>query len=757
MRFPRFPFQRNDKKGIQDLVDLNSTQVISSTQEQKAYQLGTFTGVFTPTILSILGVIMFLRLSWVVGEAGVFNSIGILVIANIITFLTVLSASTIATNMRVKTGGGYYIISRILGLPVGSSVGLSLFLAQAFSVAFYTMGFAEAVVNAFSALNPEQIPFISLITLAFIFILAIVGADIALKSQYFIMVAIVLAIASFFMGILNFSDTNIHFYSASYTQSKGMSFWPVFAVFFPAVTGILGGISLSGDLKDPAKSIPKGAMLAVGISFLIYTAMIFGFAFYPSQAALKDSAVSLKIARWPQLVNVGIWGASLSSAIVSIVAAPRTLQALALDGIVPKFLGKGFGKKKEPVIALLITAAIGLAGIILGDLDFIAPILTMFFLITYGMLNVVVIIEKMVQNPSFRPSFKVSVIFPILGAIGSFGVMFLIDYIAGITAVVIVSALFILFTRKDWNMSWENIWDGFRLRILHNISLKLSRAKQGFSGKNWRPLILGFASNLYKDNELIKISSQIGQQKGITTLYYLVEQNFDEVSHMTDFYEEQADKLEAEIKDQAFIKTCVVKEVFEGVLTITQVKGIGELKYNTVLMGWVKDKSKKITYAKLIRNMSYLKKNLLILKENTPLEFEKRIDVWWGGKENNGKLMLLLAHLLSLHPDWKGFSISLKSIVNSEEEIEERSKLLEEVKRSMRIETSIQVLLKDEEHSLEQVIHDSSENARLVFIGIGDPEEGKEKDFIARLNGFLENLPTTLLVKCGVQIRWDEM
>ncbi len=758
-------FKKQKNIEVNDLLDVEANMGFNSTKVKKQNKLGTFSGVFTPTLLSIFGVIMFLRLSWVVGESGTLNSVVILVIANIITFFTVFSASTIATNMRVKTGGGYYIISRILGLPVGSSIGISLFLAQAFAVSFYVIGFAESMQNAFPYLAVQEI---ALYTLLVIFVIALIGVSFVMKSQYIIMVIIVFAIGSFFIGLLSKEypystpltlyyeviPKSVRFLPAKYSLQT--SFWSVFAVFFPAVTGILGGISLSGDLKDPAKNIPRGAILAVLVSFVIYLLMVFGFSLFPHQSGLKSSNAVLSISKWPIIINLGIWGASLSSAIVSMVTAPRTLQALAFDKIVPKIFGKKSGKKGEPLVALFLTAILAFLGIILGNLNIIAPVLTMFFLITYGMLNFVVVLEIFVKNPSFRPTFKTHWIIPLIGGLGSFSVMFLIDYMATIVALVIVGFLFTYYLKKDPDMKWNNIGSGFWMSLLRIIMDKLSKNKKKSEGKNWRPFILGFASNLESQDELLNFSIYLGTKKGLTSIIYLIEKDFSNVSEYLPVYDNQIEKVATKYKNQLFFQSCVVKDVMEGVLTITQVRGFGNLKYNTVLMGWIKDKNKRTKYGEIIRGMQHLKKNLLILKPNRPEIFNQQIDVWWGGKEQNGKLMLIFAHLLKLNEGWDDYKIVLKSIVGENENMQERKDLLESLKRNIRIDFEIELSRKQNE-DVQEMIKISSQKARLVFIGLANPEIGKEKQFINRIDHFLEGLPTTILVKCGINIEWDEM
>ncbi len=439
------------------------------------------------------------------------------------------------------------------------------------------------------------------------------------------------------------------------------------------------------------------------------------------------------------------------------MTAPRTLQALALDKIVPKFLGKNFGKKREPLIALFLTAVIGLTGILVGQLNAIANLLTMFFLITYGMLNFVVVIEHFVENPSFRPRFKFHWGISLLGGLGSFSVMFLIDYKATFIALAIVAFLFIFFLKKEGDNSWDNIGSGFLTHLLRKIMHSLSKKRKTQEGKNWRPFILGFSSNLNSQDELINMSINLGNKKGVSTLFYLIEEDFSKLPDYFETYKNQIKKIQDIYDNELFIESCVVKDAMEGELTICQVPGFGDLKYNTVLMGWVRDKSKREKYSNIIRNLNYLKKNLIILRSNPPKTFSKRIDIWWGGMENDGKLMILFAHLLKLNDYWDTFPIVLKSIASNEKEYEDRKKLLNDLKKLLRIDFQIEIYIKKESEKINDIITESSKDSRLVFIGLGTPEKGKEKAFISHISDFLEGLPTTLLVKCGINIKWEEM
>ena len=298
-------------------------------------KLGTFIGVYTPTVLTILGVIMFLRFGWVVGSVGLPKTLLIVVIANVITLITALSLSAVATNIHVGVGGAYYMISRSLGLEIGGAIGVPLFLSQAFSVTLYAFGLAESLRIVWPGVPVELAAFV---IVAAVGILAFKGANAALKAQIPLMVLIVMAIAALAVGVLRG-----HYVAdpvpVAAPAAKAVGFWVVFAVFFPAVTGVMAGLGLSGDLRNPGKAIPLGAIAATLTGFVIYLGVPFLLHAGANPQALKDPLIWTRIAplgAW--LVVPGLWGAIFSSAVGSALGAPRTLQALAMDELAPKML-----------------------------------------------------------------------------------------------------------------------------------------------------------------------------------------------------------------------------------------------------------------------------------------------------------------------------------------------------------------------------------------------------------------------------------
>ena len=284
---------------------------MNKESESKGYGFGTFQGVYTPSILTIIGVVMYLRFGWMLGNVGLTTSLVIVTIGSIITFLTGLSISALATNMRMKGGGAYFMLSRSFGVEAGAAMGLPLALAQAIGVSFYVAGFSEAFVNSsIPFVGSWDARYVGFATLTVLAVVSSLSADIALKSQYFIMGAIAFSLVSFFMGAPPASLAPV----APEAVPPALGFWPVFAVFFPAVTGILSGVGMSGDLRNPARSIPLGTIAAVLTGFAVYMAVpIFLSGYVTDSAVLRtDSMIFTKCARWAFPILLGVWAATLS-------------------------------------------------------------------------------------------------------------------------------------------------------------------------------------------------------------------------------------------------------------------------------------------------------------------------------------------------------------------------------------------------------------------------------------------------------------
>ena len=449
--------------------------------EQEATSLqkyGTFGGVFVPTLLTILGVILFLRQGWVIGNAGLLGGWLIISIAFIIVTFTALSMSCITTNIRIKAGGAYSIISQSLGLEVGGSVGVPLYLAQTFAITMYIFGFREGWIYIF----PEHYGIlVDLTVFGILFVVAFVSAGLAFRIQYIILAVIIGALlsvaGSVFTGVL---EHNVEWWGkfpgAPENDFEGVSFWVFFAVLFPAATGIMAGANMSGELKDPKKSIPLGTISAIVISYLIYM----GSAYWMARVASPDELVSnynimIDKALWAPAVLGGLLGATFSSALASIVGAPRILQALGDHRIFPG--GDTFSKLSkngEPRNAILLTGGIVLFTLMLRDLNTIAPLITMFFLITYMMINLVVFIEQRMDMISFRPTFQVPRFVPALGTLGCLFTMFIINPMFGLVALGIVLATYFYLTNRQLNVPHGDMRSGLFVSLAEWAAKKVS-------------------------------------------------------------------------------------------------------------------------------------------------------------------------------------------------------------------------------------------------------------------------------------------
>lgn len=469
----------------------------------KVKYFGTFQGVFTPTVLTILGVIMYIRHPWVVGNAGIVGAALIVMISVVITLFTSLSMASMTTNIRIESGGAFSIISQSLGLEIGGSIGIPLYFSQACVVAMYIFGFREGWLWIFP---DHSALLVDAVTFSVVALIAAISTDLAFKIQYLIMAIIAGSIVSIIMGAVQGPvDWNQLQWFGTYPGTpevdaatgavqgfRESSFWGVFAVFFPAVTGILAGVNMSGELSNPRKSIPTGTLIAVALTGLIYLGMILIASLIASPDELvSDYYVFIDRAYWKPIVIAGLLGATFSSALSSMVGAPRILLALGQKNILPRsafFAQKS--KSGEPRNAIYFSVIVVVLSLLFRDLNAIAPLITMFFLITYAMINVVVLIEQSLGLPSFRPTIRVPIWIPLLGTLGCFFVMFIINPTVSLIALGVVVAFYAMLLNKVLHRTKGDVRSGLFTAIANwatKISNELSPVKES---RAWQPELL---------------------------------------------------------------------------------------------------------------------------------------------------------------------------------------------------------------------------------------------------------------------------
>ncbi|MCK5165266.1 MAG: amino acid permease, partial [Desulfobacula sp.] len=634
-----------------------------------------FPGVFTPSILTILGIILFLRMGYIVGNAGLGKTLLLVTFASIVSILTTTSLSAIATNIHVKGGGAYYLISRTLGVQSGGAIGLVLFLAQSVSIAFYCIGFGEAVMGLLPSAPYLSSQTIAITAIIFLFFFAWLGADWATKFQYIVMVLLVFALVSFFVG--GMMKWNSHLVIQNFAApEKGLPFWVLFAIFFPAVTGFTQGLNMSGDLKDPGRAIPLGTFLAVGLSTLIYfiVAIVFAGAM-PNCELMADYGAMKKVSVIPGLINAGVIAATLSSAMASFLGSPRILQSIARDKIfrVLNPFAKGVGVADNPRRGVLLSGAIAVATICLGQLNLIAQVVSMFFLISYGLINYATFYESRTASPSFRPRFRwFSPWLSLAGFIVCTGAIMAIDIQSGIMAVCILTAVYQYLKQRKGPARWA---DSRRSHYLQRAKENLAAAAvESEHDRDWRPIILAFTNDSKRLKSILEFSGWLEGGSGMTAAVRLIKgQGLKINARRAQIFQELSAHIK-EIKSDAYPLVLSIPGISKSLPVIIQSFGLGPLKANTALINWMDELGHGVSgigpfnYAKNLRTAYREGLNLVVLNADgqrwdrilTRPQKEQRIDVWWEN-DATSRLMLLLAYLMTRHKIWSRAKIRVLS------------------------------------------------------------------------------------------------
>ena len=633
---------------------------------EKIKKFGMMAGVFTPTFLTVLGVIMYIRHPWVVGNAGVAGTLLIIVVAVGITLSTALSLSSITTNIRIGSGGAFSLISQSLGLEIGGAIGIPFFFSQAIAVAMYIFGFREglqSILPEFSPLLLDIFIFVLVLTIAFI------STSFAFKIQYVIMAIIILSLGSI-VGGLFITELNYDFvWFGSYPGSKennfgGSSFWLVFAVFFPAVTGVMAGANMSGDLENPRKSIPRGTISAVLMSTLVYIALVFVAALLATPKELVENYnVFIDKAYYAPIVLAGLLGATLSSALGSFVGAPRILLALGEKSILPKseFLSKT-NKKGEPFNAMIITAVIVLIGLSLRDLNTIAPLITMFFMITYSMVNVVALIEQSLALPSFRPTLKIPIVVPLIGAFGSLTVMFIINAAIALVSLILIVFFYYYLVKKKLKSDAGDSRSGLFTALAEWATKKTTELSPTREVRSWRPDLLIPVTAPKEIRRSFKLIESIVAPKG--SIKFLAVRNLDKdiEDKLINFLPEVIQRLKS--KNIATSYTYVSGNDFvESIKISMQSLNAAFFKPNTVFLSVSGDGKFYENYKNIIKIAKQNSYGILLYVpfENVGLSLEKDITLWLkdfspAWKTNfdisNNDLSVLIA--LLLQKNWNG-------------------------------------------------------------------------------------------------------
>jgi hypothetical protein len=511
----------------------------------------------------------------------------------------------------------------------------------------------------------------------------------------------------------------------------------------------MAGANMSGDLRDPGRSIPVGTILAVAVTAVVYLSMAVLLAGTCSYETLVgDNMVVSKIARWPVLITAGVFAATLSSALGSMMGAPRILQAFARDNVFRWLqpFGLGSGAANEPRRATVLTFVIAQFCILTTDLNTIAPLITMFFMITYGLLNLATFYEAVTKNPSYRPRFRYCHWSTSLaGAIGCLAVMFCIDWLWASVSIVLISLLHWRIGRSEIETRWGDLQSGLLFERTRKNLLKLE--EELYHPKNWRPIILVLSGAGWNRPHLAVYGHWFTSGHGILTLGQVIQ---GEVEDRLERRSNQERILHSFIREQeleAFPAVVVAPYVSDGIESLVQCQGLGKLRPNTLLLGWPNDRERGVPFAATIRNVAALGLSVIAIRfkdesDDPWVAPPGTVDVWWRGHQN-GELMLLLAHLLTNTNEWRSRPIRLLRVIENEAGYSEVHQHLMELVHSARIRATPDVIVSD---SVRDAIQFHSRHAAIVLLGFEAPVEGDEDGFYLRMEYWAGNLPRVVFV-----------
>lgn len=715
-------------------------------------KFGTFGGVFTPSILTILGVIMYLRLPWIVGHGGLYLTIGIIIAAHLISVTTGLSVSSIATDKKVEAGGAYYIVSRSMGLSMGGTLGIALFVGLSFSISLYIIGFTESLLDFLE--YPRDIQTIRLwgsVTIVLLTIITFVSTSLAIKTQYLILVAIAASLVSIFMGTWHTPPET----PLLSPFAGGEPATLLFGIYFPAVTGFTAGVNMSGDLKDPKRAIPIGTVAAIGVGLLVYLSLAVFLAYrIPGEELRTNSAALLELAWSPMAVLFGIWGATLSSALGSILGAPRILQALSLDKITPRIFGVGHGPTNEPRYALFLAFLIGEAGILIGELDAIARIVSVFFLATYGFLNLSASFE-MIASPDFRPDFKIPRWVPVVGGITCAVLMIWLDLVAMLGAVVVMSFLFFLLKRRELQLdtgdAWLGVWSSVVRDGLHRLS------HQAHHQRNWRPNILMFTHlDAESRGPLLDFSVSLIRHRGVVSELALTIDEADGAAYAVVDDEAEVEETTRELTQLPGFSTRNVPvadgEIFDTMSAAARFHGVSGLRHNTVMVDWHEHASDTESFATFLSLLEELDLNVMCLAYEGALGFGKheRVDLWWSPRAGSLSLNLALVRFITTAVEWKRAEIHFFLIADDASMVDTLHKAATHAIHDARVNASVKVINNSvERRSDDAWVQQYSATADLTVVGI--PHGELYASDVQRLEDLGRSIGAVMLVRASSQ------
>ncbi|MAZ55274.1 MAG: amino acid permease [Flavobacteriales bacterium] len=707
-------------------------------------QFGT-TPVFIASISTILGAILFLRFGYAVGNVGFFGAIAIIILGHAVTIPTALAVAEIATNRKVEGGGDYYVISRSFGINIGAAIGVALFLSQAISVSFYVIAFAESFIPFGQYLNEtynigyflENKKIIGLISMGLLSILILSkGAKLGVKALYIVASIIFVSLILFFLGKNQINFEEVNFFSK---VENADNFFYVFTIIFPAFTGISAGLGLSGDLKEPRKSIPRGTILATILGAIVYVLVAYKLTISTDLNSLANNQLVMSdIALWGPIIPIGLACAAISSALGSIIVAPRTLQALAKDKIFPNknldlWLSKGKKENNEPLNGTIVTCLIAFFFVYIGDINFVARIISMFFMVTYGAICLISFLEHFSGDPSYRPAFKSRWYISLMGALLSIWLMFKMDTLFAFLSILIMISFYYFISKKSSdNREFVNLFKDVLEQLARQLQIFIQRKNESSISNNghWRPFVVSISDASLIRKNAFDVTRWIAYKYGFGTYIhyikgYLSKQNFEDSQNIKH-------KLIEGKKTNVYVDTLISPSYTSALAQVVQLSGISGTENNLILLEYCE--SDKDSFKDVMNNFNLLHTtgyDVAIMRSNNIKKDKKEeIHIWISPTDyENSNMMILLGYIILGHPEWKNAQIKVFTIYPKNKFEEYKNQMFEYIEdgRLPISPKNMKMVPYDEDVNYKETINKRSSNSDLTIIGFRDELVKKHK------------------------------
>ena len=697
--------------------------------------------VFLTAISAILGAILFLRFGFATGTLGFWGVIGIIIIGHAITISTALAIAELATNTRVEGGGEYFIISRSFGLKIGSTIGITLFFSQTISIAFYVIASAESFQflyeffqNNYNIEIPRQV-----ISIPTMFLLAFVllkqGAGSGIKLLYIVNVLLFIALALFFAGkpVAAAEGAAEAVYNNFGFFEKDRFFY-VFAICFPAFTGVTAGVGLSGDLRNPGKAIPIGTLLGTITGLVVYVFVVWKFAVSaPASDLVSNALIMSKIAIFGDVVvPIGLSACTLSAALGCMLVAPRTLQAISIDKMFPfkrlnDFLSKGHGETNEPRNASIVVFTIAFFFILLGDINSVAEIITMFFLITYGSLCLNSFLNHFGSPPSYRPRFKSKWYISLAGFVLSIWVMMQISPVYSIFSYIVITLIYIFIEHfnKD-SKGLVNIFKGALFQLNRHLQVYMQKHQSGMDKEEWRPATICISAHSFEREKVLELMKWLSYKHGFGTYFHYIEGYFNLQTYQESrTLQKQLIEQTKDLGGTLYIDTMISPSYTSAIAQVIQTPSISGMENNFVLFEY--DKRNPSELSQILKNVNLARAGnydigIFAISEHF-VKPKYGIHVWMNEDDtNNINFMILMSYIIMSHPDWKKSRTKIflasckKDFANVEASLKERIA----AGRLPITLANIEFVILEEKQKLSDLVVERSSQAALLIVGFSE-------------------------------------